>query len=74
VHLSGLDVEAFPQTSLMTVIESVLSWVLLPHTRITAVEGEVGEVLRSHVDRAGSCGGGSALQERREGRRGRIYV
>jgi hypothetical protein len=32
----------------MAVVESVLIWVLL--TRVTTVEGEVGKVLRGHLD------------------------
>jgi hypothetical protein len=51
VDLSGLDVEVLPVLRFMTVIESVLIRVLL--TRVTAIEGEVGEVLRGHGDCAG---------------------
>lgn len=51
VNLSGLDVEGLPVPGFMTVIKSVLVRVLL--TRVTAIEGEVGEVLRGHVDCAG---------------------
>jgi hypothetical protein len=49
VNLSCLDVELAMGILLMAMIESILSWVLL-HTRITPIEGEVGKVVRGHLD------------------------
>lgn len=49
VNLSGLDAEAFLDTSFVAVVESELSGVLL-HPRITSIQSEIGEVLSCHVD------------------------
>ena len=34
----------------MTVIECVLARILLPHTRVTTIKGEVGKILGGHVE------------------------
>jgi hypothetical protein len=48
VDLSGLNTEAIPVTAFMAMVESVLVRVLL--TRVTTVEGEIGKILRGHLD------------------------
>jgi hypothetical protein len=68
VDLRSLNAEAMGDFRLMAMIESVLSWVLLPHTRVTTIEGEVGKVLGGHVDRSGSCAG--VRMSRRTSKRG----
>lgn len=62
VDMSSINAEmSMLKFRLVPVIESVEARVLLLLSRITAIEGEVGHILRSHVELSGrgrSCAGG----------------